>query len=47
MSSQELFGDPNTYSQGIWKTRDRGLYYPFRDFAMPFVIFYVHPEPGK
>ena len=21
MSSQELFGDPNTYSQGIWKTR--------------------------
>ena len=23
MSSQELFGDPNTYSQGIWKTRVR------------------------
>ena len=22
MSSQELFGDPNTYSQGIWKTRE-------------------------
>ena len=21
MSSQELFGDLNTYSQGIWKTR--------------------------
>ena len=21
MSSQELFGDANTYSQGIWKTR--------------------------
>ena len=39
MSSQELFGDPNTYSQGIWKTREKQLH--MIKYCIIFYVFFV------